>query len=499
VAITGAGFTGATAVDFGVSPATNVTVQSDTTITASSPPGVGTVDVTVISPGGTSAITAADRFTYSSAPVITGVSPSAGPLAGGTSVTITGTGFTNATAVDFGSVAATGVMVTSATTITALSPSGTGTVHVTVITPNGKSAASPADQFTYVAAPVVAGISPAVGPVTGGTFVTITGTNLAGATAVNFGTAAVTSLISNTARQIVVISPLVINPIAVNVTVTTPGGTSATSSADQFLYFSNATTPPSVQGISPNIGLPVGGTMVTIAGTGFVPNSPTVVDFGPTPATGITVVSNTEITAFSPPGTGAVHVTVTTLTGSSSPTAADLFTYSADGPQVTNVQRFGIHAQPTSIVITFNSALDPIPAQNSTNYLIVGPGKHHVKVRSASYNPVTHSVSLALAQRLSLHKTYMLTINGTPPSGLKNPAGLFLDGAGTGQPGSDYVALLTSSSFEGPLGMRRVAMLVMTRTEKRCISMKILRNSPARQSDSATGIESSYTDSRVRS
>jgi hypothetical protein len=391
-------------------------------------------------------------------------------------VTITGTGFTNATAVDFGSVPATGVMVTSATTITALSPSGTGTVDVTVTTPNGKSATSPADQFTYVAAPVVAGISPAVGQVTGGTFVTITGTNLAGATAVNFGTAVVTSLISDTASQIVVISPFVTNAGAVNVTVTTPGGTSAISSADLFLYFSNATTPPSVQGISPNIGLPVGGTLVTITGTGFVPNSPTVVDFGPVPATGITVVSSTEITAFSPPGTGAVHVTVTTLTGSTSRTAADIFTYTADGPQVTTVQRFGIHGQPTFIVITFNSALDPVPAENPTNYVIVGPGKHHVRVKSATYNPMTDSVSMALELRLSLHKKYMLTINGTPPYGLKNPAGLFLDGAANGVPGSNYATSITSANLTGVSGKQSVPAVVELKAKPRITHVYTYKN-----------------------
>jgi hypothetical protein len=249
----------------------------------------------------------------------------------------------------------------------------------------------------------------------------------------------------------------------VDVTVISPGGASAPTSADLFLYFSHGTAPPSIQGISPNSGLPVGGTLVTITGTGFVPNSPTVVDFGPTPATGITVVSNTEITAFSPPGTGAVNVTVTTLTGPSPPTPADVFTYTADGPQVTGVQRFGIHAQPTFIVITFNSTLDPVPAENPANYVIVGPGKHHIKVKSARYNPMTDSVSLALVQRLNLHKTYVLTINGTPPSGLKNPAGLFLDGAGNGQPGSNYLTMLTSSDLAGSASQRTIAVVARSR------------------------------------
>ena len=101
--ITGTGFTGATAVDFGATPATSVHVVSATQITATSPAETaGTVDVTVTTAGGTSATSSADQFTYVAAPTVTGVSPAAGPLAGGTAVTITGTGFTGATAVDFG-------------------------------------------------------------------------------------------------------------------------------------------------------------------------------------------------------------------------------------------------------------------------------------------------------------------------------------------------------------------------------------------------------------
>ena len=80
----------------------------------------------------------------------------------------------------------------SATSITATSPAGTGTVDVTVTTVGGTSATSPADQFTYVAAPTVTSISPTSGPTGGGTSVTITGTNLGGASAVDFGSNAAT-------------------------------------------------------------------------------------------------------------------------------------------------------------------------------------------------------------------------------------------------------------------------------------------------------------------
>ena len=86
-----------------------------------------------------------------SPPTVSGVSPTSGTTAGGTDVTITGTGFTGATAVDFGANAATGVTVVSPTSITAISPAGTaGVVDVTVTTPAGTSATSSADQFTYV-------------------------------------------------------------------------------------------------------------------------------------------------------------------------------------------------------------------------------------------------------------------------------------------------------------------------------------------------------------
>jgi hypothetical protein len=67
VTIAGIGFTGATAVDFGSAPALGFTVNSDTGITATAPPGApGTVGVTVTAPAGTSATSNADRYQYGS-------------------------------------------------------------------------------------------------------------------------------------------------------------------------------------------------------------------------------------------------------------------------------------------------------------------------------------------------------------------------------------------------------------------------------------------------
>ena len=77
-----------------------------------------------------------------------------------------------------------------------------------------------------------------------------------------------------------------------DVTVTTPAGTSATSAADQFTY---TVAVADGHGHQPDHGFAAGGTLVTITGTSFT--GATAVHFGPTPATNVTVVSDTTITA----------------------------------------------------------------------------------------------------------------------------------------------------------------------------------------------------------
>ena len=94
-----------------------------------------------------------------STPTVTGVSPASGSTAGGTSVAITGTNFTGATAVDFGATAAASFTVNGATSITATSPAEPAwQADITVTSPSGTSATSSADKFTFTAAaPVAAG------------------------------------------------------------------------------------------------------------------------------------------------------------------------------------------------------------------------------------------------------------------------------------------------------------------------------------------------------
>jgi len=159
VTVTGTNFTGSPTVRFGSTPATNVSVNSSTSLTARVPPGsAGTVDVTVTNApptgvsgsGPTSTTSSSDLYTYEGRPTVTAVSPAGGPIAGGTTVTVTGTGLSGATEVDFGSAPATNVSASSSTSLTATVPAGSaGTVDVTVTTPSGTSATGPADRFTY--------------------------------------------------------------------------------------------------------------------------------------------------------------------------------------------------------------------------------------------------------------------------------------------------------------------------------------------------------------
>jgi hypothetical protein len=151
---------GAVTLPAALSPLLSISVNAQTV--ANSPGSTSiTVDalkITIASSGlqvtvaeSKCAATGPDINVVATPPTVTGVVPNSGPTTGGTSVTISGTGFTCVTAVNFGGTPAATFTVVNSTTITATSPPGTGTVDVTVTTCNGTSPTSPADQFTFIA------------------------------------------------------------------------------------------------------------------------------------------------------------------------------------------------------------------------------------------------------------------------------------------------------------------------------------------------------------
>jgi len=121
-------------------------------------------------------------------------------------------------------------------TPTATLAATTFTVTVTDQTVPVAQTSSKTFTLTVIAAtPTITAISPNTGPTTGGTSVVVTGTNLTGATSVRFGGANATSFIVAGPTRITAVTPAG-SLGTVDVTVTTPGGTSAVSSADQFTY-----------------------------------------------------------------------------------------------------------------------------------------------------------------------------------------------------------------------------------------------------------------------
>jgi hypothetical protein len=155
-------------------------------------------------------------------PAITAATPARGQLAGGETITIAGTGFTGKPAVRFGQVPATNITVVGPTVLTAVAPAGNGEGPVDIgIGVAGKPEVVKAAAYTYVSPRGrIATLTPAEGPVVGGTSVTIDGDNLADDASVTFGdqTAAKTAQDGQTA--ITVTAPPRTQPGPVDVRVT---------------------------------------------------------------------------------------------------------------------------------------------------------------------------------------------------------------------------------------------------------------------------------------
>jgi hypothetical protein len=123
-------------------------------------------------------------------------------------------------------------------------------------------------------------------------------------------------------------------------------------------------------------------------------------------------------------------------------------------PVVEGLQRFGFHAQPTTFVLGFSTALAPASAEDVANYRLNPILGHHlgqaIPIKAAIYDPVARTVKLHPAHRVYLFRHYRLRVNGSTPTGVAGATGLLLDGSGNGQPGSDYIQVFGSSILAGP-------------------------------------------------
>lgn len=156
------------------------------------------------------------------APTISSLSVTSGSPAGGTNLTITGTGFLTAPLVEFGGAFATNVVFNSSTSISCTTPAGIGTVSVIVTNTDGRFATA-TNAYNYLS---VSGIAPALGPTTGGTAVVISGAGFSGSTVTIGGTPATGVTVVNS-TQITATTPAG-SAGAANVVVTNTGGFSST-------------------------------------------------------------------------------------------------------------------------------------------------------------------------------------------------------------------------------------------------------------------------------
>ena len=355
------------------------------------------------------------------ATTISSISPDSGPLAGGTKINITGTGFISGAMViitaENANIAATNVTWVSATSMTATTPAGTAGTHDVVVTnPDGQYAEI--TGFTYLNAPTVTSISPTSGSTAGGGTITITGTNFVSGSAVTIGgtTIADVSVVSSTSIKA---TTLASKAGPQDVVVTTPGGSATLKGGFNYVDYK-----PTVVNIIPNSGPTAGGTPVTVAGTYFVGGA--TVTIGGITAQDITVVSSTSITAITPALTAGNQDVVVTVPGGSS-TLTGGFTYVAPAPKVISISPgTGLAAGGTSVTINGTGFV------TGASVMIGGTAASYVTVLNSTLITATTPVGTAGEQdvmvtnpdgqfsTLAASFTYFSVVNGVGSVSLAN-------------------------------------------------------------------------------
>ena len=314
-------------------------------------------------------------------PILTDISPTIGPVAGGTTITITGINFTGATAVTINGVPANNVSVVNATSITATTPPGTdGDASVEVTTTLGGTNAANT-LFTYAAVPTVTGISPTSGSFAGGTAITISGTGFTTATAITIGGTAATNVTVVSSTSITAIIPA--HPAGTaSVLVTTAGGTNVPNTLFTYNAAAAAAVPAPAVPFSP--AFPHALSITT--GSGVVADSASFTVTFNQPVTGV------DAADFSLSTTGTVAGgTISSITGSGATRTVQVSGITGAGtlglnlvnlPTITALPSFaaqstfatGTNTSPTSVTlgdVNGDGILDMVTANGTANNVSV--------------------------------------------------------------------------------------------------------------------------------
>lgn len=358
VTITGANFTGTTAVSFGGTPAPNFTVDSPNTISAVVEAG-SSGDVVVTTSGGTATLAG---FTFLPPTTISAFSPTSAST--GTTVFIIGSKFTGATDVSFGGTPAASFTIDDDQTISAVVGTGaSGSVSVT--SPNGTATLA---GFTYIVVPTVTSFTPTNGIegesviITGADFDTTPSNNI-----VKFN-GTVATVISSTSTEITTTVPSGATSGTISVEVNGQTGTSSTD------FIVNA---PTITSFTPTNAAT--NTTVTIEGNYFT--NATTVSFGGTAAASYTVDSPTTISAVVGNGSsGEVAVTTPSGTGTlvgftfDPPPSITSFspTSGLEGTTIT-ITGTDFDATPSNNIVQFNGTVATVTSSTTTQITTTVP------------------------------------------------------------------------------------------------------------------------------
>ncbi|MBZ5537623.1 MAG: IPT/TIG domain-containing protein [Acidobacteriia bacterium] len=262
------------------------------------------------------------------------------------------------------------------------------------------------DARVPVMSPSISSVSPTIGSTDGGTTVTVYGYNFIVGATVNLGGVLATNrtVIDNT--RITASSPAHAAG-SVSVAVTNDDGRTGTL-PNAFTYVS----PPTVGGVSPNFGPISGGTAITITGANF--QSGATVKLGGTPATNVSFVSGTSLTATTAAhAAGVVDVLVTNPNGVSKALPGG-YSYNNPAPDISSLA-------PSSVFVANGAFTLTVNGSDFVSGLVVQVNGSGRATTFVSSNQVT---ALITAADVALPATLPITVVNLPPGGGLSPSSL---------------------------------------------------------------------------
>lgn len=300
VQLSGGGLGDVVEVLFGDTPAIDPFPVNDHLLVALTPPRPrGPVDVTVVTGDGRRA-TLPLAFAYADPVQVTAVSPESGHWLGGEELTVYGEGFGEDAVVVVGGRPALEVRLIDGSTLSAVTPEGApGRVDVFVSSDEGVGRLRGGYEYVGEVLPesaaVIEGVSPARGPVAGGTAIVVSGRGFQSGAALRVGALAASEVVVESSTRMRAKTPAG-SPGAATVRVLQSGATSALEGG--FVYDG----PAAVWVVDPPLGAISGNLRVTIHGNGFPTGGDVEVRFAGRAASEVEVVDAHTIVCRTPPG-----------------------------------------------------------------------------------------------------------------------------------------------------------------------------------------------------